>query len=150
MPKKPKPSTPESEAQLQLDFGEVIKTARVRSRDELIAFQDYDPVERTADYMQRAVQFEAAWDSTIKKAREELMGLDPRELYLGFIKDLYQKTTQNAARSARFAHLLELVAVRGLGMSRDQIRIDKPAKGGTRWRVFINEKSIAAHLNQAK
>jgi hypothetical protein len=65
--------------QPQLDFDKVIGAAEVKSRDEVVGDVDlstakgYDPVEQTADYMRRAVEFEEAWGTTIHQAREELL-----------------------------------------------------------------------------
>jgi hypothetical protein len=138
----------EQNPQLWFDFDEIIKSGRVRSREEVVVDQDYDPVARTADYMQRAVQFEEAWDTTIQKARQELLRRDPRELYLEFFTDLKRQIDQDARLTSRLAHLLDLVAVRGFGMSREQVYIDKPGKGGTRWKVYVNEKAVQEHLEK--
>lgn len=87
MGRKPKPDPSESNKQLSLNFDEVIEAAKVYSREEVAArgqqatgSQTYDPTEQTAVYMRRAVQFEEAWETTIRKARESLLEKDAREL----------------------------------------------------------------------
>lgn len=148
MARKSSSTLSEQSAQLWLDFENIIKSAQVRSRDEVVTYPDYDPVARTADYMKRAVQFEEAWDTTIQKARSELLQRDPRELYFDFFKDLKQQIDQAGSRSLRLAHLFELVAVRGFGMTKEQVQIGKPARGGTKWTIGINEKNIREHLEK--
>lgn len=136
------------------DFHEVIESGEVYSREEVAAKgqkeaggQVYDPTEQTAVYMRRAVQFEEAWETTIRKARENLLEKDPRELYLEFLIDLKYQIEQKPARSARLASLLEQVAIRGLGMSKQQMRIQRPSKGETRWRVHVDVDAVEKHLN---
>lgn len=148
MARKSGSGSSEPNSQLWFDFDEVIKSGRVRSRDEVVVDQDYDPVTRTADYMQRAVQFEEAWDTTIQKARDELLQRDPRELYLEFLTDIKRQIAQDTRRTVRLAHLLDLVAVRGFGMSRNQVHLDKPIKGGTKWGIHINENAVQEHLEK--
>ncbi len=147
MKRKSQTSVEEPFPQLSFDFGEIIRSGRTRSRDELLTYHEYDPVARTTDYMQRAVQFEEKWETTIQRARQELLRMDAQELYHVFITDLVRQIGQDARRSARLAHLLDLVAVRGFGMSRKQISVEKPARGGTRWRVSnFNENAVRDHL----
>ena len=81
--------------QLSLDFSAVIRSGHVLSREEVIAKSRHDsredlysPIEQTADYMTRAVKFEEAWETTLRKAREALLEKDARELYLEFLIDL--------------------------------------------------------------
>ena len=96
--------------QLQLDFNAVITAADVKSRDEVVgdvptsSAKGYDPVEQTADYMRRAVEFEEAWGTTIQEARQQLLGANAVDLYLAFFLDLKQMINageRNAARLAR-------------------------------------------------
>src|SRR5438552_1786302 len=125
MPRKPKARSSELFQQLPLDFDTVINSAQVLSREEVAAKsnlgdirQDYDPVAQTTVYMQRAVQFENAWETTIQKAREALLIVDPRQLYNDFFVDLKNQIEKNSPKSARLADLLEQVAIRGFGMTK--------------------------------
>src|SRR5918999_1218620 len=154
MARKPKPDPSGSHEQLSLNFDEVIESAKVYSREEIAAKgqqeaggQAYDPTEQTAVYMRRAGQFEEDWETTIRKARERLLEKDARELYLEFITDLKDQLEQKTTKSARLGSLLEQVAIRGLGMSRQQLRVQRPSKGGTKWRVHIDGQSVERHLN---
>ncbi len=144
--------------QLSLDFDRVIQSAQVLSRDEVAAQGrqeesnfDYSPVNQTAEYMQRAVKFEEAWETTIQRAREGLLEKDAREIYLEFIIDLKNQVEQNVPKIQRLAHLLEQVAIRGLGIRKEYLWIEKPQKGGGRYRI-VNfdrdqiEKHLSAHL----
>jgi hypothetical protein len=141
--------------QLSLDFDSVVRSAQIYSRDEVAGGrekgeddrQSYDPTAQTAVYMRRAVQFEEAWETTIRQARERLLSVDARDLYWSFFTDLKRQIQQNPSRSARLADLLERVAHRGLGMSRQQIGVRRPSKGGTRWRVDLDEDSVQEHLD---
>lgn len=117
MPRKSKLKLTEPYQQLPLDFETVIRSGRVLSREQVAArshqyegFQDYDPVAQTAEYMQRSVQFEEAWETTIQKAREDLLTIDARQLYLDFLTDLARQIDQGSAKSARLAQLLTNVA----------------------------------------
>lgn len=154
MARNPKPDPSKAHQQLSLDFDKVISSGEVLSREQQAAKsqkeaggQVYDPTKQTAVYMQRAVQFEEAWETTIRKARENLLEKDARELYLEFIVDLKHQVEQKPARSARLGGLLEQVAIRGLGMSRQHLRVQRPSKGETRWRVHVDLDSVEQHLN---
>ena len=57
MPREPKS---QSNIQLESSFGEIMNSAEVHSRQQDFAFQDYDPLATTAEYMQRAVEVEKA------------------------------------------------------------------------------------------
>src|SRR5918992_5326017 len=112
MARKPKPDLSRSDEQLSLNFDDIIESAKVYSREEVAAkgqraagSQAYDPTKQTAVYMQRAVQFEEAWETTIRKARESLLEKDARELYLEFITDLKDQVELVPARSARLGSL---------------------------------------------
>ena len=135
---------------LPLDFDQVIESAEVLSREEVAAKtrdeESYSPVSQTADYVQRIVQAEAAWETTLQTARQQLLGIDARELYFEFIKDLSNQIITNTSRAARLANLLESVTIRGFGMTKRQINIQKPFRGGTRWRVSLDEESVRSHL----
>lgn len=81
MARKPKHRGADAQdvVQLPLDFDDLIRSAKVYSRDEVAADATagdpgaYSPTEQTAAYMHRAVQFEAAWETTIQRARESLL-----------------------------------------------------------------------------
>ena len=173
MPRRVKPAHVEPHQQLALDFDAVIGQAEVLSREEVVAKaqsegrqgraasaqtdggegdegqdQDgYDPTGQTSSYMRRAVQFEEAWETTIRHARKELLKIDPRELYLGFFQSLAQQIQDGSPRAAKFADLLEAVAIRGFGMTRQQIPIERPRRGGAnRWRVPIDANAVRSHL----
>ncbi len=155
MPRKSKPANSTPYSQLPIDFNTVIESAQVLSREEVALRShgggesgDYDPVAQTADYMRRAVQLEESWETTLQRAREELMAIDAREIYFQFILDLKKQIESSSTNSARLAKLLEQVAVRGLGMTRKQLSIEKPLKGGTRWRVNLNPELVRTHLDQ--
>src|SRR6266511_6127986 len=154
MPRQPADRRSPSNSQLALDFEEVIKQAEVLSRDEVAARSQpvegllgYDPVAQTSHYMQRAVQFEEAWETTIENAREQLLNRDARELYLDFLSDLTREIEQGSPRAARLADLLESVAIRGLGMTRQHLSIAPPSRGGSRWRIRFNADAIEEHLS---
>jgi hypothetical protein len=141
--------------QLPLDFNAVIRSAEVLSREEVVAQsrqgmdgEPYSPVAQTADYMKRAVRFEEAWETTVQQARAALLEKDARELYFEFIADLKHQIEQGVPKAPRLAHLLEQVAIRGLGIRRQHFRIEKPQRGGTRWRVNWNPDAIAKHLEE--
>jgi len=137
--------------QLPFDFEAVIESSEVLSRDDVssrLHEQGYDPVEKTTAYMQRAVQIEEAWETTIQQARNELLELDPRALYLEFFLDMQQQIEQNGPRAGALASLVETVGVRGLGMTRSLVAIDKPRAGATRWKIRLDVDAIRDHLAQ--
>lgn len=157
MPRKRKSK---SSIEHQLTFEDLIQSSEVLSREQVAAqarqdsdFESYDPVAQTADYMQRIVHAENAWETSVQKARDQLLQKDPRELYLDFFTDLKYQIEQNTAKSARLANLLEQAAIRGFGMTnRDlgtgmHLRIERPPRGGTRWRVKLNIELIEKHLD---
>ena len=153
MARRPKPAYTEPYEQLTLDFEAVISTAQVRSREEVVAQSkqaegrtEYDPTAQTSDYMRRAVQFEDAWETTIQQAREALLKVDPRELYLTFFADLKRQLEENSPRAARLADLLEQVAIRGFGMSKQHITVERPRRGGNKWKVWMNAEAVRQHL----
>jgi hypothetical protein len=153
MRRKIKRANDDSFQQMPLDFNTVISTSEVLSRGDVEARnpaidgkQTYDPVGQTADYMHRVVQVEEAWESTLQRAREELLTLDARALYFEFLLDTKHQIEAGGARATALATLLEQVAHRGLGMTRDQIGIAKPLHGSTRWRISMDEESVRAHL----
>lgn len=139
---------------IQLDLESILSNAQVLSRDQVAAqadqertVQEYDPINQTVSYMQKAVQLEDSWNAIIQKAREALLTVDARQLYMDFFKDLKRQVEQNTSKSARLAELIELVAIRGFGMTKQHIQLHKPAKGGTRWQVTLNEANVQSHLD---
>jgi len=147
MPRKRKSQSNSSDPERyrQLSIFDILEsdTYEVLSRD---AVADYNPVARTADYMRQIVESEKAWTTTIQTAREHLLEKDPRELYFDFFTDLKRQIEQDSSKSARLARLLEQVAIRGFGMTKEQVRIDKPPKGSSRWQVSLDVSSIQQHL----
>ncbi|MDQ3903554.1 MAG: hypothetical protein M3247_07940 [Thermoproteota archaeon] len=153
MPRKSKAQPQEPAPQLTLDFESIIESAEVLSRDEFTAKshqetspQEHDPIEQTTSYMQRAVQFEEAWETTIQEAREMLLEINSRQLYLDFFTDLKHQIEQNTSQSSRLANLLEQVAIRGFGMERHHVRLEKPLRGGVKWKVKLNTNAVMEHL----
>jgi NurA domain len=154
MPRKPAPKPSEPHNQMELDFDTVISTAQVLSREDVArtsrmgeGSQDYDPVGQTTEYMRRAVRIEEEWETTIQEARRQLLTIDAREIYFNFLADIKRRVDGNVPNCANLAKLLETVAIRGLGMSRDHIRIETPLKGGTQWRITLKEEAIRRHLD---
>src|SRR5262249_4898994 len=150
-------STPNGElSDAPPDFESITKAAQVRSRDEVEAETSaqeggYSPVTQTANYMRRAVETEEKWETTLQQAREDLLVADPRDLYFNFICDLADQIEQSPARAGALAHVLQQVAVRGLGMSEGYGRhlyVSKPQKGSTRWRVRLDSKAIRNFLQR--
>jgi hypothetical protein len=121
---------------------EILDRDRINSYDSL----NYDPVEKSLEYMSKLVQSQDKWETTIKTARENLLQKDPRELYLEFFKDLKEQIKENANQSERLAKLLKQVAIRGFGMTKEQVNITPPAKGSRKWKVELNEQLIKEHL----
>ena len=130
------------------EFRSIIGSAEVLSRDQVAARsgQEHDPVEQTANYMRRAVEIEESWETTIRKARQELLKKDARELYLDFLLDLKRQIELGTDKAVTLASLLEAVAIRGLGMTREQISIRRPRRGGTRWQVDLDSGATDSHL----
>ena len=149
MPRKRSNASDDSALQLSIDFDKVLGAAEVVSRDAVVARltdQDYSPVNQTASYMQRIVQAEDAWETTLARARSELLRVDARQLYWDFIVNIGRTIEDEPQTAARLSNLLQQVAIRGLGMSPRQIQIARPQRGGTRWRVQIDRQSVQSHL----
>lgn len=154
MARKPRPSAESDYApeQLPLTFETVMESAQVFSREQVVAKAvpgegTYDPVGRTAAYVQRVVEIEAAWETTLQRAREELLTRDARQIYSDFLQDLKRQIEQDSANSANLGTLLEQVGIRGLGISRHHLKIHRPVGGGHRWRVDMNLHAIESHLD---
>ncbi|MBP7997823.1 MAG: hypothetical protein KA338_01115 [Chloroflexi bacterium] len=148
--RKPKSSDLSPQIVLPLAFEKVLESAEVLSREAVSAnvFQEdtYNPISQTANYMQRVVQAEKVWETTLKQACEQLLAVDARQLYYDFFKDLSKQIEQNPQKASRIANLLHSVAIRGFGMTKRQINIRNPPRGGTRWHVILDEDAIRAHL----
>lgn len=139
--------------QPMLDFDAVISRAEIRSRDEValtvdpdVPSSDYSPVQRTAEYMQRSLRVEEAWEGTIAAARERLLETDARTLYLEFLTDLAKMINRASPRTARLVEIVRAVAIRGLGMGPQHLQIREPQRGGTTWRVDMDVASVERHL----
>lgn len=140
----------ENTLQLPLDFDQVLRSAEVVSREAISARltnEGYSPVNQTANYMLRIVQAEDAWETTLARARSELLQADAKQIYWDFIADISQTIENEPQTAARLSNLLQQVAIRGLGMTPRQVQIARPHRGGTRWRVQIDRKSVLSHLD---
>ena len=138
---------PTADGQLPLDFDAVMSGAETVGHDRYDP-EGYDPVGRTAEYARRIVEFERKWETTIGKAREKLLGVDARELYLSFLLDTARLARDGGPRATQHAELLRHVAVNGLGMGRHQINILSPPRGGIGWRVEIDTTAVRDHLER--
>lgn len=146
MPRKSRPQQ-QSDLQLEINFDEVISSAKVHSRPQEGASQEYDPLVTTAEYMRQVLESEQVWDTTFQKTREHLLQIKPQQLYFDFLMDLKSQIGQGSARSEALAKLLETVAIRGLGMTKKHIHVIQPPKGGTQWQVDIDEETVQKHLD---
>jgi hypothetical protein len=108
---------------------------------------NHDPVETTVLYMKRCVEIEQDWNTTLQKVREDLLQTDPRQLYFDFLTDLKRQIEQNSPKSEALANLLRTVAIRGFGMSKQQIKINPPTESETQWRVQLDENAVQRHLD---
>lgn len=109
--------------------------------------RNHDPVATTAVYMERSVEIEKDWDTTLQKAREALQQINPRELYREFIIDLKNQIEQNSSTSELLASLLHRVVIRGFGMSKKHVTIKPPNESEARWRVNLDEEAVKQHLD---
>lgn len=107
----------------------------------------HDPVATTVLYMERCVEIEQDWNTTLQKARENLLQTDPRQLYFDFLTDLKNQIEQNSSKSEALADLLRAVAIRGFGMSGQQIQIHRPSENEMRWRIHLDENSVRRYLD---
>ena len=109
---------------------------------------NHDPVATTVLYMQRCVEIERDWNRTLQRAREDLLTINPRQLYFDFFTDLKRQIDQDSPKSEALANLLIKVAMRGFGMSTPKhIKITQPTGTNTRWQVQINENAVRKHLD---
>lgn len=152
MPRKKKINDTHSPyRQLEMNFDDIFnpENSEILDRDQVNSydtFKNHDPLAETLEYMTKLVKAQDQWETTIKRAREDLLQKDPRELYLEFFKDLQEQIRENAEQSERLAKLLKQVAIRGFGMTKEQVNINPPAKGSRKWKVELNEDLIKEHL----
>ena len=110
--------------------------------------RNHDPVATAVLYMQRCVEIEKDWNTTLQKARRDLLQIDPRQLYFDFLTDLKRQIEQNSTNSEALANLLEKVAIRGFGMSTPKhIKITQPTDASTRWQVELDESAVRRPLD---
>ena len=109
--------------------------------------RNYDPVSVTTMYMERVIEVEKEWETTLQSARETLLKTDPRQLYFEFFTDLKSEINQDSPNSETLANLLRMVANGGFGMSKQQIKISHPSLNDTRWRVHLDEDAVQKHLD---
>ena len=109
---------------------------------------NHDPVATTVLYMQRCVEIEKDWNTTLQKARNDLLRTDPRQLYFDFLTDLKRQIEQNSLKSEALANLLRMVAIRGFGMSMPKhMKINQPTDANAQWQVDLNENAVREHLD---
>jgi hypothetical protein len=145
MPRKKDNST-----QLSFDFDKIIEKAEVLSGEQVAEKANvtgYDPVEKTTEYMHRTVKFEESWETTVQQARNKLLQQDARQIYFDFLTDLCEQIENGSPKSERYAELIDRVAIQGFGMSREEIHIESPYRGGSRWRVQFNKTKVERHLD---
>ena len=109
--------------------------------------RNHDPVATTVLYMERCVEIEQDWNTTLQKAREALLQTEPRQLYFDFLIDLKHQIEQNSPKSEVLADLLRAVAIRGFGMRSQQIQIHRPPESQTQWRIKLDENAVRKHLD---
>jgi hypothetical protein len=133
MPRKSKTVQADS---AQKTLWDILEGAEVRSKEEVAASSkldegrtEYSPVDQTAKYMERAVRFEEVWETTIAKARERLLKVDPRELSMDFFDDLVTHAKAGGSKARRYFGMLELVGIRGFGMTKDMLSLERTPKG---------------------
>jgi hypothetical protein len=89
----------------QKTLWDILEGAEALSKEEVAASSkldeermEYSPVDQTAKYVERAVRFEEVWETTIAKARERLLKVDPRELFMDFFDDLVTQAKAGGRR----------------------------------------------------
>ncbi len=135
------------------DFAAVIEEASVLSREEVAgapADPGYNPVEETASYMQRAVEVEKVWETTIAEARKKLLQADARTVFLDFFSDLVSLVKHGGPKALKYAMILEQVGVRGFGMSKEALSVHKAPTGGSeptvRYKPALAEAHVSDHV----
>lgn len=152
MPRNKKSSNTNSHyIQLEMNFDEILnqENYQVLNREQINSYdtlKNHDPLEQTLEYMSKLVKAQNQWENTIQIARDHLSQKDPRELYLEFFQDLKEEIKENSNQSERLAKLLQQVAIRGFGMTKEQVNITSPAKGSRNWTIELNEELIKQHL----
>jgi hypothetical protein len=137
----------------QITLSDILEGAEVRSKEEVAATikldegrTEYSPVDQTAKYMERAVRFEEVWETTIAKARERLLKVDPRELFMEFFDDLVTQAKAGRAKARGYVGMLELVGIRGFGMTKDMLSLERSPKGGLGGRVGYRKDLVHQHI----
>ena len=150
MPRKPKTVQADS---AQKTLWDILEGAEVLSKEEVAATSkldegrtEYSPVDQTAKYMERAVRFEEVWETTIAKARERLLKVDPRELFMDFFDDLVTQAKAGGPKAGRYVGMLELVGIRGFGMTKDMLSVERALKGGSGRRVRYKKDLVRQHI----
>jgi hypothetical protein len=112
MPRKPKTVQADS---AQKTLWDILEGAEALSKEEVAASSkldegrmEYSPVDQTAKYVERAVRFEEVWETTIAKARERLLKVDPRELFMDFFDDLVTQAKAGGPKAGRYVVMLDL------------------------------------------
>jgi hypothetical protein len=153
MARKRKRAEPRPEEKTLWDFTAVMEEAEVLSKEDVAASSkpdeaktEYSPIDQTADYMARAVRFEEAWETTIASAREKLLTVDPRNLYLDFFDDVVAQAKAGGPKAGRWVGMLEAVGVRGLGMTKEMLSFEKAPKGGTACRIHYKRDLVRTHI----
>ena len=101
MPRKKKINDTHSPyRQLEMNFDDIFnpENSEILDRDQVNSydtFKNHDPLAETLEYMTKLVKAQDQWETTIKRAREDLLQKDPRELYLEFFKDLQEQIREN-------------------------------------------------------
>src|SRR5918996_948982 len=126
----------------QITLSDILEREEVWSKEEVAATgkldegrTEYSPVDQTAKYMERAVRFEEVWETTIAKAREKLLKVDPRELFMDFFDDLVTQAKAGGPKAGRYLVMLDLVGIQGFGMTKEMLSLQRTPKEGTGRRV---------------
>jgi hypothetical protein len=150
MPRKPKTVQADS---AQKTLWDILEGAEALSKEEVAASSkldegrmEYSPVDQTAKYVERAVRFEEVWETTIAKARERLLKVDPRELFMDFFDDLVTQAKAGGPKAGRYVVMLDLVGIQGFGMTKDMLSFEKAPKGGTGHRVRYRKDLVRQHI----
>jgi hypothetical protein len=150
MPRKPKTVQADS---AQKTLWDILEGAEVLSKEEVAVSSkldegrtEYSPVEQTAKYMERAVRFEEVWETTIANARERLLKVDPRELFMDFFDDLVTQAKAGGTKAGRYVGMLELVGIRGFGMTKYMLSLERSPKGGLGGRVGYRKDLVHQHI----
>ncbi|MDJ1179856.1 hypothetical protein PJF56_13365 [Roseofilum sp. BLCC_M91] len=152
MPRKKKSSYINSNyIQLEMNFDEIFNpdSSQILNREQINSYdrlKNHDPLEQTLEYMSKLVKAQDQWETTIQTARERLSQKDPRELYLEFFQDLREQIKHSSNQSERLANLLKQVAIRGFGMTKEEVNITPPPKGSRQWKVELNKELVQRHL----